>query len=360
MKRQRLVVSGFYGAGNAGDEAILDAMITSIRKLMPDAVITVLSFDPAGTAGQYGVEAVSRYSPGAVISALRRADLLISGGGGLLQDITGPSSVPYYLGLVALSHLVGTPAVMLGQSIGPLNRSVTRLLARLLLPLASRAVLRDEASALLLAGLGYPRDRIRVTADLAYAGIAPDKEDGRRLLEADNFDCRQPWIAVSLRPWGDNRHLSVAGRALGKFAVASGCRLLFMPFQASQDRDACREACRHAGTGHVFGRDVSSADLKNIIAGADFLVGMRFHSLIFAAMGAVPALALEYDPKVAAAVDQLGIPTAGRVGELEESGLFIALQDAWGKREATVSRLENLAAELRNRAEAGIAEVISI
>jgi polysaccharide pyruvyl transferase WcaK-like protein len=76
---KHLVVSGFYGAGNAGDEAILDALIISIRKLAPDTAITVLSFDPAGTARQYGVEAVPRYNLRAVIAALRQADLLISG-----------------------------------------------------------------------------------------------------------------------------------------------------------------------------------------------------------------------------------------------------------------------------------------
>lgn len=356
---KRLVVSGFYGAGNAGDEAILDALIISIRKLAPDTVITVLSFDPAGTARQYGVEAVPRYNLKAVIAVLRQADLLISGGGGLLQDATGPASVPYYLGLAALSRFVGTPVIILGQSVGPLNMPTTRLLARLLLPFISQAVVRDETSALLLTELGYPSDRIYVTADLALSGEEPNKEAGRSLLEANGFNSNKPWIAVSLRPWDDNRHLAVSGKALGRFAAASGCELLFVPFQASQDRAACLDACRCAGTGQVLDAEVSAADIKNIIAAADFLVGMRFHSLVFAAMGAVPSLALEYDPKVTAIVGRLGIPSAGMVGELDEDTLLGSLKEAWKRKEEMVSRLERLALEFRYLAEAGVREAVA-
>lgn len=355
---KRLVVSGFYGAGNAGDEAILDALIISIRKLAPDTVITVLSFDPAGTARQYGVEAVPRYNLKAVIASLRQADLLISGGGGLLQDATGPASVPYYLGLAALSRFVGTPVIILGQSVGPLNMPTTRLLARLLLPFISQAVVRDETSALLLTELGYPSDRIYVTADLALSGEEPNKEAGRSLLEANGFNSNKPWIAVSLRPWDDNRHLAVSGKALGRFAAASGCELLFVPFQASQDRAACLDACRCAGTGQVLDAEVSAADIKNIIAAADFLVGMRFHSLVFAAMGAVPSLALEYDPKVTAIVGRLGIPSAGMVGELDEDTLLGSLKEAWKRKGEMIFRLERLALEFRYLAEDGIREAI--
>jgi polysaccharide pyruvyl transferase CsaB len=355
---KRLVVSGFYGAGNAGDEAILDALIISIRKLAPDTAITVLSFDPAGTARQYGVEAVPRYNLRAVIAALRQADLLISGGGGLLQDATGPASVPYYLGLAALSRFVGTPVIILGQSVGPLNMPTTRLLARLLLPFISQAVVRDETSALLLTELGYPSDRIYVTADLALSGEEPNKEAGRSLLEANGFNSNKPWIAVSLRPWDDNRHLAVSGRALGRFAAVSGCGLLFVPFQASQDRAACLDACRCAGMGQVLDEEVSSADIKNIISAADFLVGMRFHSLVFAAMGAVPSLALEYDPKITAIAGQLGIPSAGMVSELDEDTLLEALKEAWKRKGEMIFRLERLALEFRYLAEDGIREAI--
>ncbi len=85
----KIVVSGYYGFGNAGDEAILEAMLRDVRALAPAVRVVVLSGDPADTSARFGVEAVPRMNPGAVMRALRGADLFLSGGGSLLQDATG-------------------------------------------------------------------------------------------------------------------------------------------------------------------------------------------------------------------------------------------------------------------------------
>jgi len=95
----KIVISGYYGFGNAGDEAILEAMVRDLRALAPGARLVVLSADPAATAARCGVEAVPRMHLPSVLGALRGADLFISGGGSLLQDATSWRSVPYYAGI---------------------------------------------------------------------------------------------------------------------------------------------------------------------------------------------------------------------------------------------------------------------
>ncbi|MDR0424568.1 MAG: polysaccharide pyruvyl transferase family protein, partial [Clostridiales Family XIII bacterium] len=84
----RILISGYYGFNNIGDESILTAVVDSLRAKLPDIEITVLSQNPANTSEKHSVRAADRKSPAAIMGAVRRCDLLISGGGSLLQDVT--------------------------------------------------------------------------------------------------------------------------------------------------------------------------------------------------------------------------------------------------------------------------------
>ena len=98
----KVVLSGYYGFNNSGDETILYAMITMFRKIEPSLEITVLSNEPEKTAKQYGVEAVNRWKWGQVFRAVSGCDLFISGGGSLLQDVSKNSPL-YYLAVILLA-----------------------------------------------------------------------------------------------------------------------------------------------------------------------------------------------------------------------------------------------------------------
>ena len=102
----RIVLSGYYGFDNAGDEALLTAISNSLRAVDKTFEITVCRESGPDCYGPR-VRAVSRINPLVLIRELSRADLLISGGGSLLQDVTGPLSIPYYLGIVVLAKLLG-------------------------------------------------------------------------------------------------------------------------------------------------------------------------------------------------------------------------------------------------------------
>ena len=100
-----ILISGYYGFDNIGDESILRTLVTSLRERIPDCSLTVLSHDPAATREKYGVEAVERMSPLAIARAVRRCDMLISGGGSLLQDVTSSKSLHYYLAIIRFAQL---------------------------------------------------------------------------------------------------------------------------------------------------------------------------------------------------------------------------------------------------------------
>nr|WP_316046858.1 polysaccharide pyruvyl transferase family protein [Planococcus glaciei] len=102
----RIVLSGYYGFDNVGDEAILYAIIQSLKEYYPEIGIVVLSNKPEKTARTYGVEAVNRWNVAEVAKAIKAADGLISGGGSLLQDETGRKSIPYYAGVMKIAQFL--------------------------------------------------------------------------------------------------------------------------------------------------------------------------------------------------------------------------------------------------------------
>ena len=155
----KVVISGYYGFYNSGDEAMLYAMLQALRKTVPGLEVTVLSRDPGFTAREFGVHSISRVNIRQVYQELHKADLLISGGGGLLQDATGPNSIIYYLGVVSMARFLWKPVFFYAQGIGPVRTNLGRFLIRLVVNRVSTITVRDPDSRDELVSIGVKRRR---------------------------------------------------------------------------------------------------------------------------------------------------------------------------------------------------------
>src|SRR5699024_6237709 len=111
----KVVLFGYYGFGNTGDEAILAAIIKSLQKLKENIKITVLSNNPSQTKQDYQVNAVNRWEFFQIKQAIKNADGVISGGGSLFQDITSKKSLLYYLFILKLAHYYDKPSFIYAQ-----------------------------------------------------------------------------------------------------------------------------------------------------------------------------------------------------------------------------------------------------
>lgn len=355
----RLLVSGFYGMGNAGDEAVLAALVQLFREQEPGAAITVLSGDPGGTARDHGVAALPRMAPGAWLAGLRGCDLFVSGGGSLLQDVTSARSLIYYLGLILLARALRRPVVVLAQGIGPLRRPPLRRLTARILQGVARIAVRDADSAAELRRLGVGcggRPEITVTADPVFALVPPPPERGRALLAG--LSGPRPWVGISVRPWpGIEDLLPSLGRALAEIDRAGGTPV-FLPLQPDADRSLCCRLAEIAGTGSVWPGALQPAEWLAVVAGLDLVVGMRLHALIFAAASGVPFLGLSYDPKVDSLLASLERSPAGHVARFDPvaftARLAAALRDPASER-ASPERVELLRRAARRNAELALA-----
>ena len=321
----RILISGYYGFGNTGDEAVLAVIVQRLRQHYPDAEICVLSAEPEETARDYGVEAADRWKTSTVWYHMRRADFFIQGGGGLLQDTTSARSSLYYLGLLHMARISRTPFMIFGQGIGPLESSFIRGLTVRNLRRARAVTVRDEASARMLSEWGLARPEVHVTADPGLLLEAAPQERCRQLLAALDIEPDVPYIAIALRRWPGLAdflpHLVALLRQREE-------RLLLLPFQFEQDLPLALELSRALpGRVHLPDGPLRPRETVGIIGGAAAVVAMRLHAMIFAAGQTVPAVGLSYDPKVDAFCARSGQPLL-HLAEASRRRLEEALEEA--------------------------------
>lgn len=319
--KEGALFSGYYGLGNAGDEAVLAASVGMFRERRPDLPITVLSADPAGTRGALGVEALPRMKPAQVLPALRRCRLFLSGGGSLLQDRTSLKSLLYYLILLDLARRSGARTMVFAQGIGPLDRPAARRWTARVLSRVDAITVRDADSADLLreigvSGKGAPE--ITITADPVFA-LNPQVTE--RVTAAAG---ERPALAVSLRPWaGVEKIIPVLAQVLQPFGA--DLRLLAWPLFPEQDLPVCRQLAAQLPGLRVVTEPLSPGEWMALAGWTDLVIAMRLHALIFAAARAVPVIGVSYDPKVDALLGRLHSKPVGTAGSLDARALTRAL-----------------------------------
>lgn len=341
---KKIVISGYYGFGNTGDEAVLAGILQTFKIFKMDVEVIVLSADPERTKIEHpGVKSVHRYKYADVRDVLKRSDLLISGGGSLLQDITSARSTLYYLFILKLAQHYKIPTMVYAQGIGPLNRSIIRMSTAHILNRTRAITVRDADSKTLLESMGV-RVPVKLTADPAFL-VEPDLDEAGDLL--DHLGLRdKTMIGISLRPWKSDEWLKSALEGISAACSAIGAVPVVIPMQEESDAEMAG-----ALESAVVIRGVHDARvIKGIIAECGLLVGMRLHSLIFAADVGVPVVPISYDPKVtafAAAVSQ----QIGMDVESPDAGcLKRAIMHAWQEHDALSIKLGEHAQRLRKMA----------
>lgn len=303
----KLVLLGYFGFGNAGDEAVLAAEVAALRSVLgPETDFVVISGDPAHTQTVHGLQAVSRTSMPEILRAIRASDGLIAGGGSLLQDVTSARPVAFYGGVMLAARFARKPVFVYAQGLGPLRRAPNRWLAARALRRATYVALRDRDSATLAEALGV-RD----------IDVVPDPVLGLDLGELGDFGedepASKPRLAVALRPWaGVDDWLPEITKALT--ALAADAELVFVPFHGGQDVELAESLAAVVGesAGVVYPDGGYRAALE-AVAGSRAVFGMRLHALIAAAAANRPFVALSYDPKVTAFAQSVGQPIAATV-----------------------------------------------
>lgn len=297
-----ILLSGYYGFDNAGDDAVLFAIIQALREVVPDSTITVLSNQPEKTAEQFGVKAVNRWGKKTLLKAVKMCDVLISGGGSLLQDVTSKNGILYYLGIIKLAQIMHKKVIVYAQGIGPVNDSRNRALTARILNKVYAITVRDMDSRRELMEMGVQRE-IMVTVD-PVLGVTPESicaADGLQLLREAGMGYldNKKNLMVAARNWKHSDHFFMEIAEACDTMAKQGWQIIFVPFHYPEDVEAGRSiAALMKKDAIVLDQNYSPQETMAILKNADLIIGMRLHALIMGSVLLKPIVGLAYDPKV--------------------------------------------------------------
>lgn len=307
--RRGVVICGAYGRGNAGDDAILKAIVQEVRAFAPDSPITVLSRRPAETRLLYRTGSVYTFRMLTVLRRMRRAALYINGGGSLMQDATSTRSLNYYLFTLAAAHRLGCKVMMYGCGIGPVSRPANRKrTARVLNRAVDLITLRDRMSGDELERLGVHHPAVVLAADPTVTLDPAPSAHVDQVMADLGLDPKGRYLAFGLRSW---KGFDAAAAELARTAEYAyetyGLTPLFLPIEHPKDLAPARAVAKLLRCPHAVVEERLPIEVTiGILARMDLVLAIRLHALMFAAARGVPVVGVSYDVKIDGFLDYIG------------------------------------------------------
>lgn len=364
----KIALSGYYGFDNSGDEAVLQSILFALQEQGREQGLQiepiVLSANPEKTSAMYGVKAYHRMKPGSLFRALREADGLISGGGSLLQDATSSKTIPYYLAVLKIAQWLGKPTFIYSQGIGPVSRPMFYGWIRSVFQRCAYVSVRDTESAELLGKMRLPRERITVVPD-PVMGL-PLRGTGSGGGASDIApDGSVRTVGVSVRFWNEDcSELEALSRSLQVLLAAdANVRLRLLPFHLPSDEVASQYVIDrlgdHGSRVEMVRGVTHPQDMLAQVAECDLLIGMRLHSLIYAASQFVPMVGISYDPKIDQFLHRLGMKAAASTARFDADAFAAEAQRLLAGREAWAASSRAAIEELKAQAQLPAQRIIS-
>ena len=329
--RDQVVICGAYGRGNAGDDAILLAILRELRSINPDLSCQVFSRNPIDTRRTYRVNAFYTFNFWKAVHCFKQAKFFINGGGSLMQDVTSYRSLWFYLWTLAAAKRHGCPVIMYGCGIGPIyskrNRArTTKVMNRYV----DAITLRDPDSMKELEVLGVTKPKIALSADTTVS-LPPAPEDVvDGILDSVGIPVHGNYIGFVLRPWPSFEEKAKVIAAAADYAYETyGYTPVFFPIEPRLDVSAAQRVIQRMHAPHyLFTEAYTAAQTIGILSRMKVVVSMRLHGLIFAGSQGVPLVGIVYDQKVSSFLSYIGQDLYEDLNKLSEEKLKVLIDGA--------------------------------
>jgi polysaccharide pyruvyl transferase CsaB len=351
-------ISGSFGGLNLGDEAILTSMIDELGAAVPGVEIVVFSRNAKHTVAHHAVGRVvpvREASRDEVAREVRGLDLFVLGGGGLLYD----KEAQTYLRELLVARELGVATMTYAIGAGPLESPDVRRAVAEALNQVDAITVRETHAKRLLEETGVRRD-IVVTADPALL-LRPEPFT-MEMLEREGVPTERPLVGMSVREvgpaapdLGEIAYHNLLANAADFIADRLDADILFVPMERGDIRHSHAVIAQMAAAerAHVLKGEYGPREVLGLMERLAMVVGMRLHTLIFAAIARVPFIPLPYAGKVEGFLGDLGLP-ARTLKELNPGPLLASIDRCWdlrrGLRETLEQRLPGVQARARETA----------
>ena len=353
--KYRVGISGSYGGMNLGDEAILEAILKELRASC-DADVVVFSRHPRDTEVRHKVRSVALRDlhKEEAVQELKKLDLFILGGGGILFD----GMADAFLRDVNWAKELDIPVMIYAISVGPLKEPETKKLVMETLNRVDRITVREGEAKRILNDIGVTRD-IEVTADPAL--LLTSTPFGKEMLKREGIDPEVALVGFSVREPGPaapdlnvDQYHTVLANAADFMVERFDAQALFVPMELGENRDpqhshAVISKMANAQRANVLKGEYSSGQVLGLMQNMSFAVGMRLHFLIFSCIHRIPFVPLPYASKVTGLLADLEMPMTP-IGGLNVGKLCAFLDRSWDTRKSIQKKLEEKVPSLQDKA----------
>ena len=274
---EKVLLGGYFGFENIGDDAILLSEINFLKKENFIPIILTKSGKKI-----FNEESIDRYNFLKIIKFKNQFNSFILGGGGIFQDSTSFRSLIYYLSLINLMKFLNKKVILLNIGIGEIKREISKKLLLKTLKKCDLIIFRDEYS-------------YNFFDDLSNKFISSDSSFYLNFQKKEKEDL----ILVSLR-YFKNLDLNKFKIFVDRLKKKISLNFEFIVFSKEEI-----ELAKYLNLNYFYSQNPVETIEK--ISTSKFLIGTRYHSIIFSILTETPFIGLIYDIKVKNLIDDLGL-----------------------------------------------------
>lgn len=351
------IISGYYGFRNIGDDALLMSIIKDLKAYKSDIKLLILSKIPSVTTSDFHVDSINRVNLLQIFRAMKNSKAFIYGGGNLLQDNTSTRSLFFYLSIVWLAKKLKLKVMIYANGIGPLKKSLSRILTKKIMNKVDVITLREKLSYNELKYMELSKPHILLTADAALT-IAEDRSNpDPAILQKLGICTERPLLGISLRKYpgheqfGHERYEADIAMAADYLASRYNAYPVLIPMQHPDDLPILENVAAKMKSECSVVRDkLNVSQTYDLISCMYMVLGMRLHALVFSAVANVPMVGLVYDPKIQGFLDYINQSSAGDVRQLEYENLLKLSIHVWENRDELSNQLAAIMPVLKEKA----------
>jgi polysaccharide pyruvyl transferase CsaB len=353
--KYRVAISGSYGGMNLGDEAILEVILRDLRASL-DVDVIIFSFNAKDTEQRHKIRAIPirEMHKDDILKELRKLDLFILGGGGILYD----DSIGGFLRDVNWAKELDVPVMVYAVSAGPLKAPESKQLVVEVLNKVDKITVRERDAKILLNDLGVNQE-IEITADPGL--LLKPQSFTKEMLKKEGVNPEIPLIGFSVREPGPaapdlnlEQYQAMLANAADFMVERFDAQVLFVPMEGGEQKDpqhshAVISKMANTKRASVLKGEYTAGEVLGLMKHMAFAVGMRLHFLIFAGIQNVPFVPLPYAAKVSGFLSNLEMPMPP-IAALNIGKLCAFLDRSWDFRARIKKRLEDKIPPLQERA----------